>query len=1340
MRKSPFFTRSPRLKLQLPTGKIIVHRPKSEPMEPKFSIETMIIPIFLTIATVGIMYYVSKVVFDSARFAIFMMAMSIPMLGSYIATIVLHFRKKKKHKQEVAQLHQDYLKQIERHHEEIKDIQKQQIKFLHENDPNPDACVRRINERNSSLWERTVSSEDFLALRIGLGTRPFKIDIHVPQQDGYDVNPLISEAQKLEQDYRTLANVPVTIPLKEKRVVGLVGERQEILELARVLTLQLVTHHSPEEVKISTVYTEQEKEQWNWMRWLPHTWDENRERRFVAEGRAMAQKLFESLYSTLNIRKLEGEKDSDLPHVPQYVFFLSNLTLLEDESLLPLLLKHADSVGASTFLMAAKKESLPMECELIIEVQDGAAQLYETFATDEKMEFTGSEKVALDQFSLKDAEAMARQIAPLRIKQSIASVIPKVLTFLEMYGVDKVEKLNAASKWNENRYPTTLPVPIGVREGKKPVYLNIHDKIEKNGHGPHGLMAGTTGSGKSEVIQSIILSLAATYHPHEMAFMIIDYKGGGMSNTFVGLPHVIATITNLEDPNLISRAKISLRAELERRQKLFNKAGNIQHIDEYFRSDWREKEPLPHLFIIIDEFAQLKKDQPEFMDELISIAAIGRTLGVHLLLATQKPAGVVDDKIWSNSRFKICLRVQDENDSREMIKIPNASNINVPGRAYFQVGNNEVLEYFQSAWSGADYLPSVETQIEKVEIEEINLDGSSEKKQVIKDEKDTKQKQIQVLIEYFKKEAEKNNITPLPGPWLDPLPEQLPLTELIEIEKWSTSWWEDHHHWLHPTVGLVDDVENQSQYPLEIDLNEGHLIVYGMPGSGKTTFLQSLLLSLFFHHKPQDVNTYIVDFSRQMNEFAKFPHVGGVVREEETEKMMRLFKFLLKELEVRKEQFANEGVGSLKNYRSITGTDLPAILLVIDGYQRFKSTFDTENGQLEMILREGATYGIYAIVTANQTNDMFERFRNNFPLAVSFELADHTDYYFAVGRPSFSTSNLPEGRGFVKGQTPPHIFQCMLPYDGNNELEKIRFIRSWAEKMQAVWQGEKAKPIAMLPELVTWEQLLEQCSEQCVERELPYGIDVDELSPQTIQLEDANHIFITGRVESGKTSLLQTFILSMAFQYSYQDIDLYLIELEPKRRGIMNLAKLPQVKGYATNLAQTKTLLEEAVHMAEERHESDITIDFTDFDGEESNYRPLVIVIDDAENFMQQIGMDFDIKGYLEKLTQNAGAKNIHFVLAGSLNSMNAHMHEIWFTNIKKKYVGFLLGSTLNNDLYFFNMRLPHSETDKELPAGDGYVIKGNHMKVKIAFPFENADSRSRLLNRMMRTETEKVE
>ncbi|GJM70468.1 hypothetical protein HMSSN036_26840 [Paenibacillus macerans] len=278
-----------------------------------------------------------------------------------------------------------------------------------------------------------------------------------------------------------------------------------------------------------------------------------------------------------------------------------------------------------------------------------------------------------------------------------------------MLGARAAGEVDVASRWIRNKPFKGMSVPIGVKAGGNPFYLDMHE----TGHGPHGLVAGTTGSGKSELLQSIIISLALNYHPHDVVFVLIDYKGGGMADVFKGIPHLVGTITNLGG-NETTRALLSIKSELMRRQRVFSEYG-VNNIDRYqklyysrSRSEQASMPAIPHLIMIADEFAELKQDQPDFMKELVSAARVGRSLGVHLILATQKPAGVVDDQIWSNSKFKICLKVQDETDSKDVIKRPDAAMIKEPGRAYIQVGHDEIFELFQSAYSGADYDPEGE--------------------------------------------------------------------------------------------------------------------------------------------------------------------------------------------------------------------------------------------------------------------------------------------------------------------------------------------------------------------------------------------------------------------------------------------------------------------------------------------------------------------------------------------------------------------------------------------------------------------------------------------------------
>ncbi|WP_028401643.1 type VII secretion protein EssC [Ectobacillus panaciterrae] len=1305
MHESPYFQRAPRVKSKLPSGKVVIHRPPNMPAPPQFSFESMVVPLIFTVITIVLYYYISKKMSQNSSYMLFMFASSIPMVGSYLVTILLYFRQKKNYCLQTEVLQQKYLEQLHLHREELEEIRVKQARYLLERDPSPAECMERIGARHSSLWERTPQGQDFLNLRLGLGKRPFQVDITAPEQEGYEVDPLIAEAQQIQQNYREIENVPTLLSLTKNRVVGLVGNRQEVLNLVRTLTLQIVTHHAPNEVKLVSLYAEREKKEWEWMRWLPHVWNEHKDSRFLACGSLMISKLLEQLFPVLNTRKIASSDSYDAPnHLPLYIFFVSNLKFIEEDAIMPLLLKDERAVGACTFLLAERKEELPMECDWVVEVHKGRGRIIETYSSEEKGFDHRAAEFKVDIAALENCERIARSMAPLRVRQSAAGSIPRVCTLLDLYNVTRIEELDIQNRWKQNRYPQTLPVPIGVREGGKPVILNIHDKIERKGHGPHGLMAGTTGSGKSEVIQSIIASLAITYHPHEMAFMLIDYKGGGMSNTFADLPHVIGTITNLEDPNIIQRAQISLNAELERRQKIFVKTG-VQHIDEYYKTEWREKEPLPHLVIVIDEFAQLKKEEPEFMNELVSIAAIGRTLGVHLLLATQKPAGVVDENIWTNSRFRICLRVQDDADSREMIDMTDASKITVPGRGYLMVGKKEILEFFQSAWSGAPYDPVEESNKEEVDLALVHLNGTREMKKRVKKASEKKQKQLQVLIQHIKEVTEQEGIQPIPGPWTEPLPRQLPLETLYP--KWTEAEWKKEKKWLTPDVGLVDDVENQAQYTLPLNLSQGHLLVYGMPGKGKTTFLQTLITSLILTHSPEEVNMYAVDFSRQLREYGAFPHVGGIVQEDEKEKMARLFRFLLKEVNKRKDQFAAEGATSLESYVRITGEKIPAIFVCIDGYLQFRNSFEAENELLSQLLREGAAYGVYFIITVNQGSDMYDRYRNLIPLAVSFELADPSEYYYAVGRLAFAGTNLPQGRGFIKGSIPPYIFQALLPYMGEETLH-LKELRSLANRMKSVWTGKEARPIPMMPAEFTLADIENQPGQITV------GLEAEDLEVHSFLLEDSGNILVGARVEGGKTSTLQTMVLSLTKDRSPEELQVYLVDPNPKPRGLYALSNLPHIQGFAGDETEMTAVFQEIAARMDERETSSSLLE----EHEPAKKDPvIVIVIDDGDTFAQQISYSYDVKDYVERIARQGRDKGIYFIMAGTLSNLSNHGHEGWFSEFKKKYVGYLLGSTYSNDVYFYNIRIPHQETDQELPPGEGYFIKRKHMKVKTALP-----------------------
>ena len=482
---------------------------------------------------------------------------------------------------------------------------------------------------------------------------------------------------------------------------------------------------------------------------------------------------------------------------------------------------------------------------------------------------------------------------PIEFEQDLRN-LPTTLSFLELYGVGKLEQLNIRNRWKSNDPTKSLKAPLGVNDQSNTIYLDLHEKF----HGPHGLIAGTTGSGKSEFIITFILSMCVNYSPNEVAFILIDYKGGGLAGAFenkknnIRLPHLAGTITNL-DKNELNRTLVSIQSELTRRQEKFNEARDSlgeSTMDIYkYQKLFKEgnlKEPMPHLFIICDEFAELKAQQPDFMDNLISAARIGRSLGVHLILATQKPSGVVNDQIWSNTKFRVCLKVAEPGDSNEVIKCPDAAEIKNAGRFYLQVGQNEIFVLGQSGWCGAPYSPS--DVIKKDYDRSLSFidDGANVIKNISDDTGKKKNSaegdELSNILKYIALLAQKEGLK-TENLWLDSIPGNLSLGALINKYNFNENE-------VTAIIGEYDDPSNQYQNILTLPLNqESNTMVYGLSGSNREMFLRTLVYSTSALYSSQDVNFYIFDFgSETFRIFSKIPHVGDVVFASEADKVDKL--------------------------------------------------------------------------------------------------------------------------------------------------------------------------------------------------------------------------------------------------------------------------------------------------------------------------------------------------------------------------------------------------------------------------------------------------------------------
>lgn len=1020
-------------------------------------------------------------------------AMSLTMLCGTILWPMLTKRNEKKRAKETEQVRQNkYREYLDGVRNQIYAIGATQKEILTENSPSLAECQQRILTRSRKLWERSGDHSDFLRLRLGLGELPLDAEIRVPDkrfalEDDYLLNDML----RLADEPKILKDVPITCSLRDNPVMGVVGSQEERRAFAQGLILQLAALHSYDEVKLVFLTAREEGDPWRFARWLPHVWSEDGMVRYVADEETEAKGLSASLERVLTERIENIEKTRDGGKLPHYVMVVDGIEFAERTAIYGLALSAPVGASFSCLVLAPQLRDLPKECSTVVELNGAQAALYDkNDISGQRQEFQCESAAGMD------LEQTVNVLGNLRMDtQTEQFSLPDMLTFLELYGVGKVEHLNALTRWKDNNPVNTLEVPVGVGNGGEKFYLDLHEKF----HGPHGLVAGMTGSGKSEFIITFILSLAVNFHPDEVSFILIDYKGGGLAGAFedpekgIRLPHLAGTITNL-DGTAVKRSLISIQSELRRRQAIFNEARRVSGegtIDIYkYQKMYRGglvTEPVPHLFIISDEFAELKSQQPEFMDQLISAARIGRSLGVHLILATQKPSGVVDDQIWSNSRFRVCLKVQERADSMDMIKRPDAAELAETGRFYLQVGFNELFALGQSAWCGAPYSPA--DQLEKKRDESVAvLDDLgrvlAEAKPRTVRSSGTGQSQIVSVVQYLSGLAEGEHVSARQL-WLPAIPAFITLGDLRKKYQWKTDPLE-----LEAIVGEYDDPFNQTQGLMTIPFSkEGNTLVYASAGGGKATLLNTVLYGLLTDYDASRLNLYLIDLGEEtLRSFEEAPQVGGVLYSNEGEKIVNLFKMLQEEVAYRKKLFAADD-GNYAAYCRRTGQAVPHILVVLRNYAAFSEQFENLEEQLLQLTREGSKYGIFFLLTASSANAVRYRLSQNFSKVLALQLNDKSDYIGIFGGTDGVFPSRAKGRGIYKTDKPYEFQTAHFGADAS-----LAAVRDFAAEL-AAHAGCFARPIPVLPDRVTAKTFREVSPSA-----FPAGVEKESLKPARLNL------------------------------------------------------------------------------------------------------------------------------------------------------------------------------------------------------------------------------------------------
>ncbi|MCU5097168.1 type VII secretion protein EssC [Bacillus wiedmannii] len=1244
----PDYHRSPRIIYREPEEKMTIAKPSSMPSKPTEHLARIIAPSLVMIVVTVLLAIFMK-------YGMFIIASIAMTLVTIIVSVTSYIKNLKQYKIDIVERDKSYRAYIKQKTKDLHAESEKQRHALQYHNPNVEVIRNMAVQVNPRIYEKTMLHHDFLTFSVGTGQANTSFEIQFNEEEfSQTKDELIDIARELRQRYLSLEDVPVVTDLINGPV-GYIGQRSLVLEQLQLLVVQTALFHSYYDLQFITIFPEEEKEKWDWMRWLPHgSVRDINVRGFVYHDRSRDQVL-NSLYQILKERKLKLDEKSStnekMYFAPHYVVLITDEKLILDHVVMEFFNDDPSQLGVSLVFVQDVMQSLPEHVKTVIDIRDakqGNIILEQGELVNRQFKLNHVPKG----FNLED---VSRALAPLNHLQNLKNSIPESVTFLEMYGVEKVKELNITSRWEKNAAHKSLAVPLGLRGKEDIVNLNLHEKA----HGPHGLIAGTTGSGKSEIIQSYILSLAVNFHPYEVAFLLIDYKGGGMANLFKNLPHLLGTITNLDGAQSM-RALASIKAELQKRQRLFGE-NDVNHINQYQKlyKEGLVSEPMPHLFLISDEFAELKSEQPEFMKELVSTARIGRSLGIHLILATQKPSGVVDDQIWSNSKFKLALKVQNTSDSNEILKTPDAAEITLPGRAYLQVGNNEIYELFQSAWSGADYVENKEDKehldatiyaindLGQYEILSEDLSGLGSSKEVI-----SVPSELDAVIDYIHDYAEINEIEALARPWLPPLPESVYLQNLHAIQ-FKEAWTKEKKP-LKATVGLLDQPELQSQTPLTLDISkDGHVAVFSSPGYGKSTFLQSVIMDVARQHSPEHLHVYLLDFGTNgLMPLKSLPHVADIItldQVEKCEKFLRRIEDLLKD---RKQLLSKYGVASLEMYERASKEVLPTILITLDNYDAVREAGFVEDFEriIAQIVREGAAVGIHLMLTATRQNALRVQVNTNIKLQIALYMIDEAESRAIVGRTELKIEEL-AGRGLVKIDEPT-IFQTALPTDGEDVLTRIENIQTEGKEMDSFWDGERPKAIPMVPEVLEYKEFIAWPeTRKIIEAgKLTFGVETENVMPLELDLTEASNIVVGGIKKDEVENVVHQFLQQLADSGHF---DLGLIDT--RTRNFSNYREsaalyVAEKTGIEKTIKQvTNAYKSREAAFKEEQEASSETVNPAEFI---KKFKPIVIVIADVNDILSNLE-DSDIYSLAELIT-NGAFMGIHFVIGCDVDSIDS--------------------------------------------------------------------------------------
>ncbi|MEU2864830.1 type VII secretion protein EccCa [Streptomyces mirabilis] len=1147
--------------------------------------------------------------------------------------------------------------------------------------PPPEALYDLVRDP-ARLWERRRQDADFLRVRVGTGDVPVQELVVGQNSAGGVMTPpdpfMLNEARALQHRFATATDFPLTVPLDRAGNVSVVGDREGVLRVARALVIQMAVTHAPDDVAVALGIPGDQLTAWEWAKWLPHVLDPGRR-----DGPVAARRIAPSM------PQLAALCRDDLRQRASYAAevrrglsdrgalrMTGRLLVVSDEygetaAELPRPDTAVDlpDMGVTVLHLLEQQVHEPDQVTVRVTVEG------DRITVEDLRETSTVAQGSSDAVSVAGAEGLARMLAPLRLSaESTAEGTPVSgpVDFPGLLGIDDPAALDIKRLWAPRSERAFLRVPTGLTDRHEPVLLDLKESSEL-GMGPHGLCVGATGSGKSELLRTLVLALAATHSPEDLTLVLVDYKGGATFAPFTDLPHVAGVITNLENQaGLVERVHSSLAGEVKRRQQVLKDAGNIADIGHYaaLRATGQpDLEPLPHLFVVIDEFGELLTAKPDFIDLFLSIGRIGRSIGVHLLLSSQRIEGGKLKGLDTYLSYRLGLRTFSADESRTVLDTTDAFHLPpLPGFGYLKV-DTSTYERFKAGYvSGAYRGPALHDKQDDEPLASpyptYNTLGAPHEdaaEECAATKRETGPTVMSVMVGQLATAA-----PPVRRIWLPPLPDAITLDTAAGPLEADTEGLRLAHRdgAMRVPLGILDDPAKQWQQPWLLDLTVagGHTAVIGGPQSGKTTLLRTLALSLALTHTPYDVAVYGLDLvGGGLSALAGLPHVGGIAGRADHERAARTVAEVRTMLGQREELFRAHGIDSIDQLRHLRAQGkLPQlgstdIVLLVDGFGALRDEFAELDDAVADLLKRGGGYGIHVVAGMLRWNDVRIATQSMFGTRVELRLNDPADS--SIDR-KLSETLSPDTPGRVL--TDGKLFaQVALPRidnrPGTGDLASV--LERTARTIRAGWHGDVAAPVRVLPTRLPAAKLPSPTAEP---RTIPIGVDQDALAPALLDLFGSDqHLLILGDNECGKTNLLKLIARQLVDRYG--DEELVFGVFDP-RRGLRGAVPEPYRGGYAHNAKLAAALATGIATELEKRLPE--TADPDAVGAEPSFTGPRIVILVDDYDILTTAGQQ-PLAPFLPYIS-SAQDIGLHFVIARRTAGSSRALYEPLLTTLRE--------------------------------------------------------------------------